>query len=368
MQQAFIISIVSILVSIGQSSNSQSLTENVILITLDGLRWEELFGGGVDSLMNDENYVADMDTSALQLLFGGATREERRKKLMPWMWSKLVSDGQLYGNRLYENVVQCTNGQYFSYPGYNEILSGYGDPNITSNNKDYNKNITVLEWINNLPKFSGKVAAFASWDVFPFIINDQRSGLPVNAGFRKAEDEILTYKEQVLNTLQDEIPSPWGSVRLDAFTHHYMMEYLKKHHPRLVYIAYGETDDFAHDGEYDHYLLSANQTDQWISDLWDHLQSDIFYKNKTTLLITTDHGRGNSPKWKWKGHGSDYNGSEYIWIAALGPDTPAYGEIKTKGLLFQNQIAKTVSKLLGLDFNNKRNTIGKEISTIFKTK
>ncbi|MDH3651686.1 MAG: phosphoglyceromutase [Saprospiraceae bacterium] len=345
--------------------HAQQKTENVVLVTLDGLRWQEVFGGAVDSLMNDLKYVKDTDTLQLQQMFDASTPEERRKKLMPWLWSEVATTGQIYGNRWEGNSVRCSNSHWFSYPGYNEILTGFSDPNVTSNAKKYNENMTVLEWINNLPSYNGHVAAFASWDVFPYIINDQRSGIPVNAGFQKASGKRLSNMENILNQLQDEIPSPWSSVRLDAFTHHFTMEYLKKEHPRVVYIAYGETDDFAHDGEYDHYLQSAHQTDSWLKDLWTFLQKDRFYRGKTTLIITTDHGRGESPKAEWQSHGKTYNGSPFIWLAALGPDTPALGEIKTEGRLFQNQIAKTLASFLGLDYTNEREEVGEVIETMF---
>ena len=249
--------------------------------------------------------------------------------------------------RWHGNEVRCTNAQWFSYPGYNEILTGFSDPNITSNAKKYNENETVLEWFNKMPAYTGKVAAFASWDVFPYIINDVRSKIPVNAGFRKAEDEYLTYKEQILNDLIDEIPSPWGTVRLDAFTHHYMLEYLRKHHPKVVYVSYGETDDFAHDGEYDHYLKSARQTDQWIGELWAYLQSDPFYAGKTTMMITTDHGRGHSPKEEWKSHGKIYEGSPYIWMGVIGPDTPCPGRSKVGRTVVSKPIGQNGGSLPG---------------------
>ena len=344
----------------------QNQTENIFIITLDGLRWEEVFGGATDSLMNDLTFVKDTDTSALQQMFAAPTPEERRSRLLPWFWSTLVRDGQLYGNRWLGNEVRCTNSHWFSYPGYNEILTGFSDPAITSNAKKYNENETVLEWFHQMPVYTGKVAAFASWDVFPFIINDVRSKIPVNAGFRKAEDEYLTYKEQILNDLQDEIPSPWGTVRLDAFTHHYMMEYLRKHHPKVVYMSYGETDDFAHDGEYDHYLKSARQTDQWIEELWEYLQTDSFYAGKTTMLITTDHGRGHAPKEAWKSHGKIYEGSPYIWMGVIGPDTPAVGEVRTEGRVLQSQLAKTAARFLGHNYKNERGEVGAVITSMFK--
>lgn len=325
-------------------------TENIFIITLDGFRWEELYGGAVDSLMTDTEY--SRDTAELLRLFDAPTPEERRKKLLPFFWTTLAQEGQLYGNRLYDNKVNVTNIFWFSYPGYNEILTGYSDPNISTNNKIPNPNVTLLEWLNQKPKLKNKVAAFGSWDVLPYIVNEERSGIPVNAGFEQAKGKKLTKQEVFLNTLQGQIPSPWSSVRLDAFTHHFALEYIKKEKPKVVFLSYGETDDFAHDGRYDHYLKSAHQTDAFIAELWNYVQSTPFYKNKTTFLITTDHGRGSSPKRKWTGHGKTYEGSNAIWFAAIGPDTPALGEIKTPGQLWQNQLAKTAATFLGYDYTN----------------
>ena len=111
-----------------------------------------------------------------------------------------------------------TNALWFSYPGYSEILTGLADDTrITSNDKFPNPNTTVLELANKDPKYMGKVAAFASWDVFPYIVNETRSGVPVNAGFELAKGNSLTDKEKFLNQLQPRVPSPWGTVRLDAF-------------------------------------------------------------------------------------------------------------------------------------------------------
>jgi hypothetical protein len=351
------------LFSLGAFAQKARQTENMFIITLDGFRWEELYQGAMDSLMNDPIYVKD--TAALRALFAAPTAEEKRQKLMPWFWSTLAKSGQLYGNRNYDNKVNCTNIFWFSYPGYNEILAGYSDPKITSNAKIWNPNLTVLEWLNNQPTYNGRVAAFGSWDVFPYIINEKRSGIPVNAGFRPAKGDDLSERERFLNQIQPTIPSPWATVRLDAFTHHYCLEYLKRKHPKVVYISYGETDDFAHDGAYDHYLKSAHQTDQWIKELWEYVQSDPVYAGKTTFLITTDHGRGHTPKSEWTGHGKTYEGSNAIWMAVIGPDTPALGEIKVSGQWWQNQVAKTAASFLGLDYESDRAEVGKVIPELF---
>ena len=336
-----------------RSQGSHS-TENIILITIDGLRWEEVFGGAVDSLVFDSDYVKD--TAELSSLFLRNSQEERRRLLLPFFWNTLANEGQLYGNRWKGNEAFVTNAFWFSYPGYNELLTGQSDPNINSNSKIPNPNVTILEMLNITPEYRGSVAAFGSWDVFRYIINEERSKVHVNAGFSIAESKDLTEREAFLNELQPQIPSPWATVRLDAFTHHYAMEYIRKNHPKVIYIAYGETDDFAHDGRYDHYLKSAHQTSEWIEELWDFIQSDPFYMDKTTMVITTDHGRGHSPKNKWTGHGRTYAGSNAIWMGWIGPDTEPKGEITGSSKVFLSQIAPTIAHLLNFRFGPNEET------------
>lgn len=325
--------------------SAQQPDQKVILISLDGYRWQELFNGADSLLIDNKDYVGSPE--ALKDTFWADTPEERRKKLTPFIWNYVVKNGQIHGNRSLGSKVDLTNSMWFSYPGYNEILTGKADDkNIHSNDKIYNPNKTVLELLNEDADFKGKVAAFASWDVFPYIINDKRSAVPVNAGFRKAEGE-LTDKEQFLNQLQDEIPSPWGSVRLDAFTHHYALEYMKKNHPKMIYIGYGETDDFAHDGNYQAYLNSAHTTDDFIRQIWEYVQSDAFYKDQTTLLIVTDHGRGTQPLDTWRGHGSDIKGANEVWLIALGNKVTPKGELKVQEQLYNNQLVPSILKILG---------------------
>lgn len=338
--------------------------DRLFIVTMDGLRWQELFGGAVDSMIANKDLCPD--SAVISARFSAVSRIEAREMLMPWFWSTLAEEGQLYGNRWLGNKVNCSNRFWFSYPGYHEILCGFSDPAINSNAKKYNPNKTILEWLNEQEKYRGSVAAFGSWDVFPYIINDERSGIHVNAGFAVSEGEDLTSKQKILNTLQAQIPANWNSVRFDAFTHHYMMEYVKKNHPKVVYISYGETDDFAHDGRYDHYLKSAYQTDAFLGELWAYIQSDPFYAGQTSMILTTDHGRGYEKMEEWKSHGTIYEGSSEIWMGVIGPNVGARGEVGTDQQILQNQVAATAARLLVLDFASSDSRINDAIADVFR--
>ncbi|NLP57090.1 phosphoglyceromutase [Lutibacter sp. B1] len=348
---SLIISIILLLSFIGNAQQKTQKSEpNIFVITLDGVRWQEVFTGIDTVLLENKKYTHDK--KVLSEKFIGESIEENRKKLMPFFWNTIVKEGQIYGNRNKNSFVNLTNKMVFSYPGYNEILTGKADDaTINSNDKIYNKNITVLEKINQNPQYKNKVAAFGSWDVFPFIINDKRSGIPVNAGYMKATGDDLTEREIFLNEIQWQAPIIWESVRLDVFTHQYAKEYIKKKQPKVVYIAYGETDDFAHGGLFDYYIKSLYTADSMIEDLWNYVQNNPFYKNNTYFIITTDHGRGvgDDPESMWTSHGSKVKDADQTWLAVMGPTIKAKGEIKEISQNYTNQIAATVAKLLGLD-------------------
>ena len=327
---------------------SQShIDENkVFLITLDGLRWQELFSGADSLLVKNKKYVKHPDK--LYKWTWGATAQERRLALMPFIWNHVIKMGQIHGNRRLGSKVNLTNEMWFSYPGYNEILTGRADDkNIYSNDKIPNPNETVLEQFAKRHGAS-RVAAFGSWDVFDAIVNQERSGIYTNCGFEPSTDFPLTPEEELLNELQRQIPSPWGSVRLDGFTHQFAKAYLEKHRPDFIYISYGETDDFAHNGDYESYLKSAKNTDSLIEDLWNYTQKSDYYSGKTIFIITTDHGRGTDPIDTWRNHGKKIIGSDQTWFIVFGKGIVPMGELKREGQIYTNQIAATVRMLLGL--------------------
>ncbi|MBL7696822.1 MAG: alkaline phosphatase family protein [Chitinophagaceae bacterium] len=325
-------------------------TENIFVVTTDGFRWKELFNGAERKLLTDKRYVST-DSATLDNAFWAATSDERRKKLMPFFWNTIANHGQLYGNRSIGNLMNVKNIYRFSYPGYNEIFTGYPDSLVNSNDYPPNPNENVLEFINRQNGFKNKVSVFASWNAYYRILNSERSGLYINSGWSQLTDNDLNETQQMLNEQQPYLPRIFGSTeRLDASTFFLAKEHIKKHHPRVFYLALIDTDAFGHQGKYDLYLNAAHNVDAMINDLWSFIQHDPFYKDKTTLIVTTDHGRGENEK--WTGHYSNIEHSDEIWMAVMGPDTKPLGEIKTNGQVYQQQVAATISSFLGMQFKS----------------
>lgn len=101
------------------------------------MRWEEVFGGADSALLLNKQFTKD--SAGTSAKFWDDNIEARRKKLFPFLWSTVVSKGQLYGNRWKGSEVNNANRYKFSYPGYNEIFTGYPDTLVNSNDKIWNK-------------------------------------------------------------------------------------------------------------------------------------------------------------------------------------------------------------------------------------
>jgi len=347
---------------INTSGFAQQKTENIIIITTDGFRWQEIFGGMDSSIAVNSDYNQG-DSDYILKKYWANNIEERRIKLLPFLWSTIASKGQIYGNRNFANDVNNSNPYWFSYPGYSEIFCGYVDTLINTNNYKNNPNTTLLQFINRQPKFKNQVAAFGAWSAFDRILNKPNCGFPVTSAFDKTGGKNPTSKERLMNDMLEDSYQPWDDECLDVFTQYEAMQYLKTSKPKVLYIAYGETDDWAHAGHYRDYLEAAHHFDKWLKGIWNYIQKQRQYKDKTSLFITVDHGRGSGNE--WTSHGSDIDGSNQIWFAVMGPDTAAKGEVKTQSQFYQKQFAQSIASLLGLKFSAEH-PVAEEIPGIKK--
>lgn len=354
-----------ILLSFTSATFAQTRTENVVLITLDGARTQELFGGLDLDILKDKTRRGKVEDSPLYQQYWAGTPEERRLKLLPFFWGTLMKEhGSVAGNRALSSAVMTTNKMWFSYPGYSEILTGQAhDDLIKSNDRVRNPKTSVLEFLKHKLKLNqNEVALFGSWDVFNWIGEHEEGAITINAGHEPYDTPNPEIR--VLSKLQNEKLSPWDSVRFDYFTFRFAMEHLKTYQPRVLHIALGETDDWAHGGDYARTLDSLHRNDQQFKELWDYLQNSPRYKGKTTIIITVDHGRGNTIR-DWTDHGEKVPEAQYIWMAFISPDVPLRGEWKNTETIYQNQVAATLCRFLNIDYSENNPQAGKPISRLF---
>jgi hypothetical protein len=271
------------------SARAQEGERFLVLATIDGYRWEELFRGADPDLVTEPAYLARYVDVA-----------DRAQALTPFLLS-FAQEGALIGNRDAGSCARVSNEFWFSYPGYAEMLSGRVNPRIRANAATPNQDVTVLE---RLARRGLSVAAFAEWDVMPAILNVERSGLSVTT----PPDYDAPHDPQVMAAARAALAEP----------------------PRVLYVALGDTDNRAHEGRYHRYLAAASEADAFLREIWQAYQTNPRTVGRTTMLVATDHGRGRSSDERWRGHGSGrwrsvivpglrHAGSDAIFIAARGP-------------------------------------------------
>jgi len=320
---------------------------NVIYVTWDGFRWQEFFDGAQKAYLSKDAGVDKIDLLTDQ--YWRESTEERREVLLPFVWKTIARQGQIFGDQTRHAPARIENKHKFSYPGYNEMFVGYADDErIASNNKFPNPNVTVLEFLNRRPGFEGKVGAVATWDVFPSILNVERSGIYVHAGQVPVPTNLPTDRERMLNEMIADAVILWHGNQIDTITMQSAREYLVKQRPRVLFIGLGETDEWGHGRRYDRYLHAAHRSDDYLRRIWELVQSIPEYKDQTTILFAPDHGRGSTIR-DWTDHGAKVEGAEYIWMGMIGPDTPPLG-VRSDVEVTLSQVAATLAAAVGEDF------------------
>jgi len=327
-------------------ARAQGPAHAVVLIAMDGVRWQDLFHGA-DTALISRRMGGVGDTAGLRKEFWRADPRERRRIIFPFIWDSVATHGSIWGSPDAESDARVTNGLNFSYPGYNEMLTGRADSRIDKNDYGPNPNVTVFEWLNTRPGLRGRVSAFATWGVFNDIFNKDRSAHLVFAGWAPPASRAVGTHDATLDRLYRTTTRVWGDNAFDALMQTALLDHVKRHKPRALFVGYGETDDWAHSRRYDLTLRSARSADAFIAELWNTMQAMREYRGRTTFIILTDHGRGEGDK--WTDHGEDVDGAGQIWIAAMGPGIPSAGELRGSRVT-QAQVAATVASLLGEEF------------------
>lgn len=346
----FLIIAAAAVVAISPTVGADELaTRNVVLVTLDGVRTQEIFSG-MDAAIaahSAEDVYSEIETGRER--YWAELPVERRRLLMPFFWGTLVPNGMLFGNEEYGSRMLVRNDIKWSSPGYAEMLTGAPHAEIVDNTLVRYPYRTVLEYaVEALGLQKSGVAQIGSWDGFPFAAASRDDAFVMNGAFQPFPAEYSTPEIDALVDIRQQVMELWEESSNDGLTYRIARAYLRAHQPRLMWIGFGQSDDWSHADRYDRLVEYLHLADRWIADLWATIEEHPAYRGKTTLIVTTDHGRGLTPS-DWAEHDQTIPGSEAIWLAVIGPDTPALGERVPEGTLYQGSVATTIAELLGLD-------------------
>jgi hypothetical protein len=329
---------------------AQANAARLVVVSLDGVRIQEMFGGLDRDLLQSVIGKQDVEAHPLFKAYWRPTAEARRRALMPFLWDELfVRHGSVVGNPAAGSAMRLGNRHRFSYPGYAELMLGVAhDDEIRSNDNRRYPHETILQFLRrSLDASPERVALFGSWSSFQSIPASRDGDVFTNAGFQAYGSDDAAVR--AISAMQRETPPPWNGSRYDVFTFRLAMAHLARHRPLVQWIGLNDTDDWAHQRQYVRVIEHLNRVDGWLRELWTWLQAQDDYRDRTALVLVTDHGRGNTAT-DWNGHGADVVGAENVWAAFAVPGWQRRGEWRDHAPLSQSQIAATLAAMLGFDW------------------
>jgi len=317
---------------------------NVILFTWDGVRPEEVFD--------------DADQTLL-------ARDDR--PLTPRLRGELSRRGILVGRLGAPPRVRLANGSRMSLPGYQSIMAG-SRLDCEANTCGRIPVETVLERARRELGWPVEAAAcIASWKPVRLAAEHVEGSVTVNAGLVSTPDPpwspgttiaIEPAPGQIFNSaprteppvFSEKIAVKYHQDRPDAVTMDYGLQYLRAHRPRLLFLSLGDSDNFAHDGDSVGYLSAIRRYDAYLKVLLATLADLGEYGRHTTVLVTTDHGRGRRGCLfyrPWREHG-EHEASENVWLYATGPFLRPDAAPPAEPEITHRDLRPTIERLLGL--------------------
>jgi len=268
-------------------------TENVFLVVIDGVRYSETFG-------------------------------DPTHQFIPYVWNELRPLGTIYTN-CRNNFITAT------VSGHTSMLTGVWQ-NVKDDGTERSQQPTVFEYYR------------------------KEKGTPMSKTW------VVVQKMNLISTDYSDHPEygkPYGANLDSPGLHNAEMKHtgdvatwnilkavMDSDHPSLVMVNFGMTDWMGHSGNWSAYTNAIQDADMLVYYLWLRIQNDSAYKDKTTVFITSDHGRHlDGVETGFQDHGDKCEGCRHVMMLVIGPDTKVNTVInETRRLI---DIAPTIGALMG---------------------
>lgn len=312
----------------------------VVLVTIDGVRWQDVFLG-VDRERSNER--------------GGPESTMPRTHRLARERGVALGAGQPGCG-----VVRAVSGTNVSMPGYIEIFTG-ARTTCRDNHCARVTRPTVFDEVASA--VAGVATSIASWDVIDKAVTSATGRVGVAAGVLPwvgpSPEHALDVGTMVAERANiDPAPGSPG-YRPDAYTSEIALEYLRMERPTLVHVGLGDTDEYGHKDDYPGYLNALRRADDLVGAIADQLDANG-ESSRTTVIVTADHGRATN----FKDHGFMMLGAERSWVVAFGGGMKARGVACPRADVLLTDIAPTIRVLVGLPPDTSE-TAGRPIAEVF---
>ncbi len=290
--------------AVAPKRDSARPAEHVILVVIDGVKWQDVFG-----------------------------LESDASEAMPTLQRWMNVDGAVIGAPGIGSPMRATGPNYVSLPGYVELFTGRMSP--CQANECALPHLDTF--VDDLP---GKSAIVSSWEAIGPVVRTRTAS--ISSGRHYQVGTFDPEAQQAIESAQkaDPYPGVWD-YRPDALTADIALDVLRRREPQFLFIGLGETDEYAHRGEREGYVGAMRAADAFLERL-DETLRDEGLASSTAILVTTDHGRADS----FREHGWGWPESKRVWLVAKGAGIEARGAVDAPERRLSN-VAPTIRRLLG---------------------
>ncbi len=290
----------------------QSRPQTIVLVAIDGVRWQDVFDGVEGSRAEAQGFRAEEVLSADELL--------PNLHALAAQGVALGADG---------TGIAASGPNFVSLPGYLEMLSGKASGCMNNGCAAISRRTVVGE----LAARPGDVAVISSWDVIGRAVGPADSAIVSTGrthGWNIDELGFDAVGRDLVREGRSAGPAPGsGDFRRDTVTATIALHYLMKKRPSFVFLSLGETDELAHKNDYRGYLEALVVADRVVGEVASVLAAYEAEGRRTTLLVTTDHGRGAD----FAGHGAYAPESAEVWLIAAGYGIRRDGDVSNVTLV-----------------------------------
>jgi hypothetical protein len=318
------------------SPAAKSPATSIVLVTIDGVRTQELFDGPDLTLI--------------------ASDESTMGSAMPYLVDRLIPKGTFIGSPSVDRPMSVGTPVGISLPGYQTLVTG----RFTfcfSNECSPPASETLLD----------RLARDYGFDRHELVVFSTRSGFCTGtAAARQAEavcgeQEIRDRWTQTIgarDVATSDIATPSvatpsvatpsvATLTVDEAAIDLAVERLRRDPPAFLHLALDDTDGAAHQGDYAAYLAALRHADDGLRRLDAEIDRLLAQGRSITLIVTTDHGRGRGSH--WTEHRWNIAGTDEIWLFARGAGVATRGAIASLRHYTLRDVRPTIEKLLGLE-------------------
>jgi len=317
-------------------------TVAIVVITLDGVRWQEVFEGV------DAKLAAAHDLAPEQVV--------PARRLLPNLYAIIDGHGAALGAPGYGAPISASGPNFLSLPGYAELFSGRTVTGCDDNQCRGISAHTIIEELSaGTHADAGEVAAVTSWPEIAKVTSYAGADAAVSSGRHGGSHREAFARDAEgarLLALAENAPHGLGDpdFRADSLTADIAIHHLKAHAPRFLFLGLGEPDEFAHMNDYGGYLAALRRADARLGELDAELQRLAQRGTRTALFVTADHGRADG----FVNHGGAYPESARVWLVAAGSAFQGRGFVAAPSGRRLADIAPTVREIAHLKRDSDR--------------